>query len=149
MRTALLTLVIALSAVPALASDKTDVMATVKAYVDATNKGEDAAGAALCANPAAVIDDFAPHVWQGPTACADWAAAFAADAKASGDTEALVTTAKPLHLTVKGDRAYAVLPAKYAYKEHGKPIVEPGLWTFALQKLDAGWRITGWTWSGE
>jgi hypothetical protein len=148
MRAAILAVVGVLAAAPALASDKTDVAATIKAYNDAFTKGDTTAANALCASPAVVIDDFAPHVWQGPTACADWAAAFAAFAKANGDTDAVVTIGKPHQLTVTGDRAYAVFPAKFAYKEHGKPVLQPGTWTFALQKLDTGWRITGWAWGG-
>lgn len=134
--------------VPALASDKTDVVATIKAYNDAFTKGDTAAANALCASPSVVIDDFAPHVWQGTTACADWAAAFAAAAQTNGDTDAVVTIGKSHQLTVTGDRAYAVFSAKFAYKEHGKPVLQPGIWTFTLQKLAAGWRITGWSWAG-
>ena len=137
------------TAAPALADDKSDVLAATKAYADDFNKGDMAAAAALCANPAVVIDDFAPHIWQGPTACADWAAALAAFARTEGDTDAHVTTAKPKALTVTGDRAYAVLPAHYSYKQKGKPVNEPGLWTFSMQKVDGGWRITGWSWASE
>jgi ketosteroid isomerase-like protein len=149
MRAAILAVVGILAGMPALASDKTDVVATVKAYNDAFTKGDTAAANALCASPAVVIDDFAPHVWQGATACGDWAAAFAAFAKAGGDTDAVVTIGKSHQLTVTGDRAYAVFSAKFAYKEHGKPVLQSGIWTFTLQKLDAGWRITGWAWAGE
>jgi hypothetical protein len=42
-----------------------------------------------------------------------------------------------------------VLPATYTYKQYGKPVKEPGLWTFSMQKLDAGWRITGLAWASE
>jgi hypothetical protein len=149
MRRAFLILAGILAATPALASDKTDVLATLKAYSDGFNKGDPAAAAALCTGQAVVIDDFPPHIWQGATACADWAAGLAAFAKAQGITDPKVATAKPRALTATGDRAYAVLPAKYTYKQHGKPVNEPGLWTFSLQKLDAGWRITGWAWASE
>jgi len=149
MRATILASVLVLAAAPALASDRTDVLATVKAYTGAFNKGDTAGAAALCTPQAVIIDDFAPHVWQGATACADWAAGLAAAAKAAGDTDAVVSTGKPLQLIVTGDRAYAVLPAKYIYKENGKPVKEPGLWTFAFQKLDAGWRISGWAWARE
>jgi len=149
MRAAILAVVGVLAAGPALASDKTDVMATVKAYVGALDKGDTAAGTALCARRAIIIDNFAPHVWQGAAACADWAASFATYSTAAGDTDAVVTTGKPKQLIITGDRGYAVYPAKYAYKEHGKPVMEQALWTFALQKLAAGWRITGWAWAQQ
>lgn len=149
MRAGILVLVGVLAATPALASDKTDVMATVKAYAGDLNTGDTAAGAALCTPQAILIDDFAPHVWQGATACADWAAAFAAFSKAAGDTDAIVTTGKPRHLSITGDRGYAVYPAKYVFKENGKPMTEQAVWTFAFQKLDTGWRIAGWAWAQQ
>src|ERR1700761_6803321 len=144
MRTAILILTGLLAASPALADDKADALATVKAYVDDFNKGDTAAASALCTGQATVIDDFAPHLWQGATACADWAAGLAAFAKAQGITDPKVAVGKPKALSTTGDRAYAVLPAHYTYKQNGKPVNEPGLWTFSLQKREVGWRITGW-----
>jgi ketosteroid isomerase-like protein len=149
MRAAILVLAGLLAAAPALADDKGDALAAAKAYADAFNKADAAAEAALCTGQAVIIDDFPPHIWQGATACADWAAALAAAAKEAGYTDLHVTTAKPKALLATADRAYAVLPALYTYRNHGKPVKEPGLWTFALQKLGAGWRIAGWSWASE
>jgi ketosteroid isomerase-like protein len=149
MRAAILASAVILAAMPALASDRTDALAAAKAYAADVNKGDAAAGSALCTGQAVVIDDFPPHVWQGATACADWAAAFASMAKAEGDTDAHVATGEPKALTVSGDRAYAVLPANFTYKQRGKPVNEPGLWTFSLQKTEGGWRITGWAWASK
>jgi ketosteroid isomerase-like protein len=149
MRAALVVLAGVLAATPALASDESDVLATLKAYSDAFNKGDTAAASALCAGQAVVIDDFPPHMWQGASACADWAAALLAAAKEEGDTDLHVAAAKPKQLSVSGDAAYAVLAAKYTYKRNGKPMMQVGLWTFALQKANAGWRIAGWSWGLE
>jgi hypothetical protein len=46
------------------------------------------------------------------------------------------------------DRAYVVAPADFRFKENGKDGSDLGaLFTVALQKGQAGWRITGWAWS--
>jgi ketosteroid isomerase-like protein len=149
MRTTFLILAGLLVALPAAASDESDVLATLKAYSDAFNKGDTGAASALCAGQSVVIDDFPPHVWQGGAGCADWAAALLAAAKQEGDTDLHVATTKPKQLSVSGDAAYAVLPAKYTYKRNGKPMMQVGLWTFALQKAGADWRIAGWSWGLE
>ena len=60
MRAAILILAGTLAAAPALAADTDDVLAAAKAYADAFNKGDAAAGAALCTGQAAIIDDFPP-----------------------------------------------------------------------------------------
>lgn len=133
---------------PALATQESAVMATVHQFVDGFNRGDTKAELATCDAEASIIDDFAPHEWQGPTACADWASAYAADAQKEGATDGIVTLGKPWYLSVTGNRAYVVLPATFAWKDHGKPVTEANsVFTVALRKSSAGWRITGWAWS--
>ena len=133
---------------PGPASEYTAVMATIHQFVDAFNRGDAKAEAAACDAQAAIIDDFAPHEWQGPTACADWAAAYAADAQKDGATDGVVTLGRPWYSSVTGNRAYVVLPATFSWKERGKPVTESGsIFTVVLRKSSAGWRITGWAWS--
>jgi ketosteroid isomerase-like protein len=150
---AIVTLVAALAvapfvATPAFASDETDVVATVKQYLDYLNKGDADKAAALCTPQASIIDDFSPHAWQGATACSDWWNALVAFDKNSGIADEHVTISKPWRVAVTGDRAYVVVPATYKYKQKGRPVTESGaVWTFALQKLMGGWRVAGWAWA--
>jgi ketosteroid isomerase-like protein len=136
------------TAAPAAVSDETDVLATVKQYLDYFNKSNEDKAAGLCAPQTIIIDDFPPHEWQGANACSDWWNAYAAFAKNSGITDDHVALGKPWHITVTGDRAYVVVPATYTYNQKGKPITESdSVWTLALQKLAGGWRIAGWAWA--
>jgi len=133
---------------PALATEQTDAMAAAKQFVDGFNKGDIKSAVAACADQTSIIDDFAPHHWNGPGACAKWADDFGAFAKANGVTDGVVTLGKARHVDVTGDRAYIVSPAIFAYKLKGKPVKEGGAtFTFALQKGATGWRIVGWTWA--
>ena len=136
-----------LAATPATASDTSDVVAVINHYNDSFNKNDAKAADALCTSQTIIIDDFAPHAWQGASTCADWWNALAADSKKRGITEPKVTLGKAWHITVTGDRAYAVYSTPYHYKLNGKPTTEPGVWTFALQKMADGWRIAGWAWA--
>ena len=150
MRGVLFALAFIVATGPALASDRTDVMATVDQFFNGFNSGDMKAATAACASPASIIDEFPPHAWQGPTACADWAKAFAAAAKTAHYTDNRVTLGKPWRVDVTGDRAYVVIPATFTNKTNGKAVVESGaVFTAALQKLSAGWRITGWAWAGH
>lgn len=135
---------------PAIAqtSQSPAVMATIHQFIDAFNRNDSAAAATTCAPQASIIDDFAPHEWQGPNACRDWWSALAANDRAAGDTWGRVTLGAPWHFSVTGNRAYVVLPATFVYKEHGKTISQlNSIFTVALRKYDSGWRITGWAWS--
>jgi ketosteroid isomerase-like protein len=141
-------LAVALAAIPAAASEKTDVTATVRQFVDGMNKGDTKTALATCAASASIIDEFPPHEWQGPTACADWAKDFDAYNKKNGITDGVVTLGRPRHVDISGDRAYAVIPARYTCKQKGKRLTESGsTLTVALQKAATGWRITGWAWA--
>jgi hypothetical protein len=138
----------ALAVSPAKASEKTDIMATVKQYMDGFNKGDKDAMTEACAAQASIIDEFPPHAWQGATACANWWNDYVAFAKKNGVTNENIPLREPSHTEITGDRAYVVVPTILTYKQHGKPGTEAGaVWTFALQKVSAGWRITGWAWA--
>jgi ketosteroid isomerase-like protein len=129
-------------------SGQSTVIATVHQFVDGLNKGDNKAVIAACTSPASIIDDFAPHVWRGPTACADWVNAFDTTNKQGRITDGVVTLRTPWHVDVTGDTAYVVTPANYAYKQNGKPVLESGsILTVALKKVGADWRITGWAWA--
>ena len=140
--------VAALAAGPVFAAEKDDVMAPVKQFVDGFNKGDIKSALATCAEQTSIVDEFPPHEWHGPGACANWAKDFDADAKKNGITDGKVTIGKPRHVDVTGDRAYVVVPTTFVYKLKGKAMKETGsTLTIALQKGASGWLMTGWTWT--
>ena len=152
MRTTVMVLAVAatvapLVGAPALASDRTDVLASVKQLADTQNKGDMKSFVALCAAQAVIVDEFAPFVWQGATACSDWWNANDANNKQIDSTDGVLTYGKPSHLTVSGDRAHVVLPAKFTDKEKGKKVVESAVWAVTLQKGAAGWNMIESTWA--
>lgn len=129
-------------------AQKSDPMATVKAFVDAFNKGDSATAVALCAAETSILDEFPPHEWHGAGGCAQWIGAYDADATKNQITDPVVTLGKPRHVDMSGDVAYIVVPANYAYKKAGKPVKETGsILTISLKNGAGGWKITGWSWA--
>ena len=122
----------------ASASDKTDAMAVVHKWVDAFNQGDGKTGASYCADGALVIDDFAPHVWQGPGACASWYKDYSAFAEKAQITGASVALGKTRHLDVDAGYAYLVTPATLTYTKAGKPVTDRSIVTMSLKKGDSG-----------
>ena len=150
MRTLLASIVMAALFVSATAyaSEKTDAMATIHQFIDNMNKGDMQAAAAPYAPEASIIDEFPPHYWHGATAFADWGKDFGTDAQKHGDTDPFVKLGKPKHVDITDEHAYVVVPSSYAYKEHGKKVVEKGsTMTFALVKLNGAWKIAAWSWT--
>ena len=122
------------------------VMATVYRFDNSFNSGDVKAEVATCASQASIIDDFPPHYWQGANACGDWASALADANKRGGFSKEVVSLGKPSDIQIDGANAYVAIPAKYTYKIHGKPQKQSAIWTLALHKTPAGWRITAWAW---
>jgi hypothetical protein len=134
------------------ASDKSDVVDVVNRYLDNLDsqhpeKVQVALG--LCDSQASILDEFPPHEWHGPTACADWWKGFLAYNDKSGITDGDATLGTPQTVDVNGDHAYFVAPMTYKYKQHGKPIKETAAFAVALRRTQAGWRITGWAYSKQ
>jgi hypothetical protein len=71
---AILTIVVSLAvgSGPAFADDKTDVVAAVNRFLDNLGTETLEKALAVCDSPVSIIDEFPPHEWHGPTACADW-----------------------------------------------------------------------------
>jgi ketosteroid isomerase-like protein len=131
------------------ASEKTDAMAVVHQWVNAFNKGDGKSASSYCADDALIIDDFAPHVWQGSGACANWYkdyGAFTAKAQISG---ASVTLGKTRHLDVDSGYAYLVVPTTLSYTKAGTAVTDKAIVTMSLKKGASGWQITGWAWADQ
>jgi hypothetical protein len=135
---------LAISAGSAFAADKDDVVAAVHQYLANLDKPE-----TMCDSHVSILDEFPPHEWHGPTACADWWKAYNAYNEKSGITDTDGNLGTPLTVDVSEDRAYFVAPFTYTYKQHGKSIKETASFAVALRRTQAGWRISGWAYSKQ
>ena len=135
---------VALSTGSASAAEKDEVVAAVNQYLANLDKPE-----TMCDSHVSILDEFPPHEWHGPTACADWWKAYNAYNEKSGITDTDGKLGTPLTVDVNEDRAYFVAPFTYTYKQHGKSIKETASFAVALRRTQAGWRITGWAYSKQ
>ena len=124
------------------------LMAAVPCYVDAFNNGDDKAMAATCAEPMQILDGMSPHVWQGPTASEDWWTDVLAEGEHLGASGYRITLDEPRHVDVTGDYGYVVVRATMSFTLQGKQVTQTGsVFTVALRKVDADWRLTAWAWA--
>jgi ketosteroid isomerase-like protein len=125
-----------------------DPMTAVRGYIAAFNRGDVKAMSAACADPMSILDGLAPHVWHGPTACADWYRDAMVAGEREGAKDYLVTLAEPRHVDVTGDRAYVVVPTTMSFSVHGKQVTQTGsVFAVVLRKLSGGWRLMSWAWA--
>ena len=93
-----------------------------------------------------IIENFAPYMFCGLTAAANWSAGFRAHA-AEGDLKGLAATFGEAHdFSQSGKRVYFSLPTTWTGLTHGKHFEERGSWSFVLEQENAGWRIVGYGW---
>jgi len=125
-----------------------DPMTAVQEYIDAFNTGDGEAMSASFANPGSILDGMAPHVWQGPTASADWYRDVLLEGEQHGASGYFVTLGEPLHNNITAESAYVVVPASMTFKVQDQQIVQNGaVFTVALRKLADDWRIASWAWA--
>ena len=140
----------AAQATPGMPPAASAALATIHQFMDGLNANDMKRALAACAPQASIVDEVPPHEWQGTNACARWAHDLDAADKTAGITDGVVTLRAPWRIDVNGTRAYAVVPATYTFKVHGKPNAESNsIFTAALVRMGGVWRITGWAWSGH
>ena len=131
------------------ASQKSDVVDAVNRYLANLDTDKIQTALAMCSAEVSILDEFPPHAWHGPTACADWWKALLAYNEKSGITDSTATLGKTWTVDVTGDRAYFVAPMTYTYKQNGKSVKESASFTVALKRTQAGWLITSWAYSKQ
>jgi hypothetical protein len=137
-----------LPAAASVADDTANVTGVVQKFFAAFGTGDTKTMASLGApSNQAVIDEFAPHYWNGPNALLNWYRSFQTMERQFAVTEPKGMVSAPTFVSIDGPRAYASYPMGYTYKDHGKPAHESGYMTVALEKVPSGWRILGWTWA--
>jgi len=93
-----------------------------------------------------ILENFAPYLFCGQQAAADWSAGFRAHA-AEGDLTELTATFGTAHdFGQSGRRVYFSLPTTWTGRTQGKRFEEHGAWSFVLEQDDGGWRIVGYGW---
>lgn len=136
---------------PALGAAKSagGPVALIRQAMDDFNKGDMAGFKASHVDAPTIIDEPAPYMWSGSGAVDGWAAALEKDAKANGDTDGKIRLGAVTSSHMEGDGAYVHINADYLYREHKKPMIEHGGFTFAMTKAGGAWKVAGWTWNGS
>ncbi len=93
-----------------------------------------------------IIENFAPYVFCGLQAAANWAAGFRAHA-AAGELKDLSAAFGAAHdFSQTGKRVYFSLPTTWTGRTHGRHFEEHGAWSFVLEQEGDHWNIVGYGW---
>ena len=119
-------------------------LAPIHQFADGMNAGDMKKAAGAYAPSVSIIDEFAPHHW---SSFAGWLHDAGAWFKAGGVTDLHIEYGTVGDTVIGAKQAYAVVPTTLTYNVKGKPTTEKGIFTFALTKAKAGWRIASWAWT--
>ena len=138
---------ILLASAPAFAGAEEDAaIKPMQVFVASINAGEAKTAVAQCAANSVVMDEFSPFIWRG-NGCAGFARDFFAMAKAHNVTDSVMQLLPAAEVNIEGGAAYAAIPAHLTYKRDNKPATEDGVFSVALTKTAAGWKIAAFAWA--
>jgi hypothetical protein len=93
-----------------------------------------------------IVENFAPYLFCGLQAAANWTAGFRSHAAADGLAELNATFGEANDFSQSGNRVYFSLPTTWTGIAAGKHFEEHGAWSFVLVQEGAAWRILGYGW---
>ncbi len=91
-----------------------------------------------------IVEDFAPYVFSGKDAAAQWNAGFRHHAIPLRDLKFSFGPAHDFERT--GDRVFLVLPTTWRGFYKGRRFEEHGAWSFVLKNAAGQWRILAYGW---
>ncbi|PCJ71876.1 MAG: hypothetical protein COA62_04760 [Rhodobiaceae bacterium] len=92
-----------------------------------------------------IVENFAPHIFSGPTARRDWQQGFGVHAR--GLSELVHSFGPAQDFSWTGDLAYFSLPTRWGGKVDGRDFAEEGGWAFVLGGESGIWRIKSYVWA--
>ena len=93
----------------------------------------------------AIIENFAPYVFQGASAVQEWARGFAVHATGLAQLKPSLGAAQDF--SVDGARAYFSLPTNWTGTSNGRHFSEDGGWAFVLMRDAGAWRVQAYGWA--
>jgi ketosteroid isomerase-like protein len=91
-----------------------------------------------------IVENFAPYIFRGKNAAADWNAAIRHDFRRVKDLKFAFGLAHDFDRN--GDRVYFVLPTTWHGLRPEGRFEERGAWSFVLEDSSGQWRIISYTW---
>ena len=124
-----------------------EVIATIRAVIEAGQKGDIASLGRLYAPDCTFVDEFAPFLWTGPGSVSAYFSSGARMYQQTQHKDDRITAGRPAFVYVSNDRAFVVEPLGGTAKVGGKPYASRGAYAFSLSRIDGRWMITSQTWT--
>ncbi len=94
-----------------------------------------------------IIENFAPHLFEGEDAVKRWSQKILSWHKPPSDLVLKHTFGAPQDLSVHDDLAFLSLPTHWKISQGGESFEEDGGWAFVLVQEEGEWRVRSYGWA--
>lgn len=94
-----------------------------------------------------IIENFAPHLFQGEDAVKRWSQKILSWHEPPSDLVLKHKFGPPQDLSVRDNLAFLSLPTHWTISEGGNSVEEDGGWAFVLVQEDGEWRVRSYGWA--
>ena len=108
--------------------------------------GDESLLSAFASEGVVIVENFAPHLFQGPDAVQRWSRRILSWHE-SGDLVLKHTFGQPQDLSVSDDLAFVSLPTHWSFAQGEDQFEEDGGWAFVLVRKDGQWKVRSYGWA--
>jgi hypothetical protein len=94
-----------------------------------------------------IIENFAPHLFEGEDAVKRWSQKILSWHKPPSDLVLKHKFGAPQDVSIHDDLAFLSLPTHWTISENGNKVEEDGGWAFVLVQEDGEWRVRSYGWA--
>ena len=94
-----------------------------------------------------IIENFAPHLFEGEDAVKRWSQKILSWHKPPSDLVLNHKIGTPQDISIHDDLAFLYLPTHCTISENGNKVEEDGGWAFVLVQEDGEWRVRSYGWA--
>jgi len=94
-----------------------------------------------------IIENFAPHLFEGEDAVKRWSQKILSWHKPPSDLVLKHKFGAPQDISIHDDLAFLSLPTHWTISENGNKVEEDGGWAFVLVQEDGEWRVRSYGWA--
>ena len=94
-----------------------------------------------------IIENFAPHLFEGEDVVKRWSQKILSWHKPPSDLVLKHKFGTPQDISIHDDLAFLSLPTHWTISENGNKFEEDGGWAFVLVQEDGEWRVRSYGWA--
>ena len=109
--------------------------------------GDESLLSAFAKKGVVIIENFAPHLFEGEDAVHRWSQKILSWHKPPSDLVLKHKFGTPQDISIHDDLAFLSLPTHWTISENGNKFEEDGGWAFVLVQEDGEWRVRSYGWA--